>query len=241
MMCSTWFQVIHRKFLHPSHLPRLQHIVELYLYVETRIGSLYLTNMTEIFSSTCCRQLSQMLLAVIFFNSSEYLLAVAIHGRSNVTLKSLLISKNYLLAMAFSVLEYFVEIILFPGWKELWWISNVGLALVVIGETIRKVAIITAGQAFTHVIKIYHEEHHELVTHGIYRFVRHPSYCGFFIWSVATQIMLCNPVSTAAFAFVAWRFFAQRIPNEEYFLMQFFGSKYEAYARQTPSGVPFVK
>ncbi|XP_021300311.1 protein-S-isoprenylcysteine O-methyltransferase B-like [Herrania umbratica] len=195
----------------------------------------------ETLSYTACRQLSQMFLAITFFHSSEYILAIAIHGRSNVTLKSFLISKNYLFAMILSLLEYFLEIVLFPGLKEHWWISDTGLAMVVIGEIIRKLAIITAGQAFTHVIKVYHEEHHQLITHGVYRFVRHPGYSGFLIWSVGIQIMLCNPISTIAFAIVVWQFFAERIPYEEYFLKQFFGSDYEDYALRVPSGVPFVK
>ncbi|EEF28069.1 protein-S-isoprenylcysteine O-methyltransferase A [Ricinus communis] len=197
--------------------------------------------MTEIFSYTACRQLSQMFFSISFFHGSEYLLAISIHGKSTVTLKSLLVSKHYLLAMLFSLVEYLIEFSLFPGLKEYWWVSNLGLVLVVIGEVIRKMAIITAGRAFTHLIKIYHEEHHKLITHGVYRFVRHPSYCGFFIWSVGTQIMLCNPISTIAFAVVVWHFFANRIPYEEYFLRRFFGSQYEEYARQIPSGVPFVK
>ncbi|KAE8727378.1 putative protein-S-isoprenylcysteine O-methyltransferase [Hibiscus syriacus] len=219
----------------------LNHLWE---YVVTSLPGLLIpssVSFTEISSYTACRQLSQMFLAVAFFHSSEYILAVAFHGRSNVTLKSLLISKNYLLTMIFSFLEYGVEIVLFPGLKEHWWMSNTGLALVVIGEIIRKSAIITAGRAFTHLIKVHHEEHHRLVTHGVYRFVRHPGYSGFLIWSVGTQIMLCNPISTVAFATVVWKFFAERIPYEEYFLKWFFGSDYEEYGRQVHSGVPFVK
>ncbi|KAG4939890.1 hypothetical protein AAZX31_16G195000 [Glycine max] len=197
--------------------------------------------MTEILSYTASRQLSQMFLAIAFFHGSEYFLAVVIHGRSNVTLKSLLISKHYIVAMIFSLLEYIIEIVLVPELKEHWVISDLGLALVLIGEIIRKMGILTAGKAFTHLIKIYHEEQHQLITHGIYSYIRHPGYCGFLIWSVGTQIMLCNPISTIAFAAVVWRFFAKRIPYEEYFLRQFFGTRYEEYARRVGSGVPFVK
>ncbi|KAL7250988.1 hypothetical protein ACSBR1_012917 [Camellia fascicularis] len=199
--------------------------------------------MTEFFNYTTCRQLLQMFLAIIFFHISEYILAIAIHGRSNVSCRSLLISKNYLLAMICSLLEYFLEVYFFSGLKEqYWWISDFGLVMVVIGEIIRKTAILTAGQAFTHLIKTYHdEEHHKLVTRGVYRFVRHPGYCGFFIWSIGTQIMLCNPISTIAFAIIVWKFFAKRIPYEEYFLRQFFGSEYDEYASQVPSGIPFVE
>ncbi|MED6138338.1 protein-S-isoprenylcysteine O-methyltransferase [Stylosanthes scabra] len=196
--------------------------------------------MTEILSYTACRQLSQMFLAILFFHTSEYILAMAIHGRSNVALSSLLISTHYILAMIFSLAEYVFEIVFFPHLKEYWVISNVGLALVVIGEVIRKLAILTAGHAFTHLIRIYQHEDHHLITHGIYRYMRHPGYSGFLIWSVGTQIMLCNPISVVAFAVVVWRFFARRIPYEEYFLRRFFKRYYVEYARKVGSGIPFI-
>ncbi|XP_057489247.1 protein-S-isoprenylcysteine O-methyltransferase B-like isoform X3 [Actinidia eriantha] len=205
------------------------------------IDKLHWAMMTEIFSYTACRQLSQMFFAIFFFHSSEYILAMSIHGRSNVTCRDLLISRNYLLAIIFSLVEYLIEIYFFPGLKELWWISNLGLAMVLIGEIIRMTAIVTAGQAFTHLIRVYHEEHHKMVTHGVYAYVRHPGYCGFFIWSIGTQVMICNPVSMIGFAVVVWNFFARRIPYEEFFLRQFFGSEYDEYASRVPSGVPFVR
>lgn len=195
----------------------------------------------DMFYNTAGRQLSEMFLAICFFHTSEYFLAVTIHGKKNVTLNSLLISKHYVLAMLFSLLEYLVEYLFFPGLKEYSWLSNLGLALVLIGEIIRKMAILTAGRAFTHLIKIHHEEHHNLVTDGIYSFVRHPGYCGFLIWSVGTQIILINPISTVAFALVVWRFFAGRIPYEENYLRRFFGNEYGRYAQRVPSGIPFVK
>ncbi|KAL8052599.1 hypothetical protein ABFX02_05G015500 [Erythranthe guttata] len=198
--------------------------------------------MTEtLISYTACRHLSQMFFAVFFFHCSEYILAISIHGKNRVTLKSLLVTKAYALAMICSLIEYSLEIYFFPGMKENWSISNTGLCLVFIGELVRKLAVITAGKSFTHLIKKYHEESHVLVTHGVYEYIRHPSYFGFFVWSVGTQIMLCNPFSTLAFALVVWGFFKRRIPYEEFFLRQFFGSEYEVYARRTWSGIPFIE
>ena len=78
------------------------------------------------------------------------------------------------MAMLFSLLEYFIESFLFPGLKEHWWVSNLGLAVVIVDEIIRKTSIITAGQAFTYLIRINHEEQHKLINHGIYRCVQHP-------------------------------------------------------------------
>ncbi|KAI3682478.1 hypothetical protein L1987_82484 [Smallanthus sonchifolius] len=197
--------------------------------------------MMETFNDSAHRQLSQMFYTLFFFHVSEYLLAIACHGKSKVTTESLLISKDYILAMMFSVIEYLIELYYFPKLKENRLISNFGLFMVIFGETIRKLAILTAKRAFTHIIRRYHEEHHKLITNGVYGIVRHPGYTGFLIWSVGTQIMLCNPVSTVAFAIITLSFFYSRIPYEEFFLKQFFGLEYDAYMQRVPSGIPFVK
>ncbi|XP_042485172.1 protein-S-isoprenylcysteine O-methyltransferase B-like [Macadamia integrifolia] len=197
--------------------------------------------MAHIFGNTALRQLSQMFATTIFFHSSEYILAIAIHGRFNITLSSLLISNQYMLAMACSLLEYIIELVLLPGLKEYWWVSNTGFVLMVIGEVIRKSGILTAGRAFTHMIRIRREDHKNLVTHGIYGSIRHPGYCGFFIWATGTQVMLCNPFCTVGFILVLWRFFSERINFEEHYLRKFFGSQYVEYSRRVPSGLPFVK
>ncbi|KAJ1272629.1 hypothetical protein BS78_06G218000 [Paspalum vaginatum] len=187
------------------------------------------------------RQAWQFAAALAFFHGSEYVLAASFHGRQNVTATSLLISKQYVLAMGFAMLEHLTEILIFPEVKEYWFVSNIGLLIVLIGEIIRKLAVVTAGRAFTHVIRIHYEDQHRLITHGVYRFMRHPGYSGFLIWAVGTQIMLCNPVSTVVFTLVLWRFFSRRILYEEFFLRQFFGSEYEEYARRVHSGLPFIK
>ncbi|KAJ6833490.1 protein-S-isoprenylcysteine O-methyltransferase A-like isoform X2 [Iris pallida] len=191
--------------------------------------------------SIATAQLSRFLGAIFFFHGSEYALAVAFHGRSNVSLGSLLVSKEYVVAMACSLMEYLIEYSLFPELKNHWWFCNFGLLMVLLGEVIRKTAIITAGRSFTHNIRIYYEDEHELVTRGIYRFMRHPSYCGFFIWATGTQVMLSNPICIIAFMAVTWKFFSKRIPYEEFFLKQFFGNEYAQYAQKVPSGIPFLK
>ena len=71
--------------------------------------------------------------------------------------------------MACDLLEFWAEIALFPELKEHWQVSNIGLMMVLLGEVIRKSAIITARRSFTHNIRVFYEEGHELITHGIYR------------------------------------------------------------------------
>jgi hypothetical protein len=47
---------------------------------------------------------------------------------------TLLISKQYVLAMGFALLEHLTEIFSFPEVKAFWFVSNIGLLMVIIGE-----------------------------------------------------------------------------------------------------------
>eukprot|EP00878_Enallax_costatus_P021571 GHUV01022848.1.p2 GENE.GHUV01022848.1~~GHUV01022848.1.p2 ORF type:complete len:145 (+),score=25.53 GHUV01022848.1:146-580(+) len=108
-----------------------------------------------------------------------------------------------MLAMIAGLAEYAVEAILVPATKQQWqWVSYLGLVLVLAGEVIRKTAMVTAASSFTHDIARERRDKHVLVTTGIYRYVRHPGYLGWFLWSIATQLLLVNPVCTVGFTYV---------------------------------------
>ena len=81
---------------------------------------------------------------------------------------------------------------------------------------------------------------HRLVAQGPYAHMRHPGYAGWLAWSVGTQLLLANPLCTAGFAAVSWRFFRARIQAEEYYLGRFFGPDWEAYRAVTRSGIPGI-
>jgi len=74
-----------------------------------------------------------------------------------------------------------------------------------------------------------------------YSFLRHPSYSGFFIWSLGSQILLGNVVCFLAFAVTLYRFFADRIRCEEQHLLKFFPKDYPIYRRTCFSGIPFIE
>ena len=77
----------------------------------------------------------------------------------------------------------------FPFLKEFSTISCIGLALCIGGEILRKAAMFTAKRNFNHVVQSQKSEDHELVTHGVYGLCRHPSYAGWFYWSIGTQVL----------------------------------------------------
>jgi protein-S-isoprenylcysteine O-methyltransferase len=75
---------------------------------------------------------------------------------------------------------------------------------------------------------------------GRYKFLRHPSYVGFYYWAVGTQLLLGNPLHTVLFAIAAWMFFHRRIPYEEESLMRLFPDEYPGYVASTYIGIPFL-
>lgn len=58
---------------------------------------------------------------------------------------------------------------------------------------------------------------------------------------VCPQVLLCNPVCVVGYALASWRFFRERIEEEEITLIHFFGEEYLEYKRKVPSGLPFIK
>ena len=182
---------------------------------------------------------------MIFMSTFHFLefFATLLTNPSNLSVDSFLLNHSYAYGIAAisSWLEYGVELWAFPNIKASS-LSVVGVLLCLFGDGIRKAAMFNAGQSFNHIIQGTKRNDHELVTHGVFSIVRHPSYLGWFFWSVGTQVILCNPVCCVAYAIASWKFFADRIYVEEFMLLRMFGDDYANYQKKVPiTGIPFIK
>jgi protein-S-isoprenylcysteine O-methyltransferase len=179
------------------------------------------------------------------FHYLEFL-TTALTNPFNLSVDSYLLnhSVQYGLAAMASWIEYAVEIWAFPSMKTLniFGISGMGVFICLFGDSLRKLAMFHAGQNFNHIVQGTRSQEHELVTYGVFSLVRHPSYVGWFLFSLGTQLILCNPMCFTVYGIVSWRFFAERIYVEEYILLQFFGDEYSKYQESVPyTGIPFIK
>lgn len=181
------------------------------------------------------------LLALSFFHLSEYLITLLSNYKS-LNLKSFLInhSLEYNIAALASWIEFFIEVYFFPEMKNFPLMWTIGTFLIIIGEIVRKLAMHTAGTNFNHLVQSKKSTDHVLVKHGIYSIFRHPSYFGWFYWSIGTQILLANPVCIIAYTYTSWMFFKSRILSEEFYLIRFFGSEYIEYCKRVPIRIPFI-
>ncbi|SCU95131.1 LADA_0G13718g1_1 [Lachancea dasiensis] len=204
--------------------------------------------------------LAMGLLTYTFFkNFNVYVLAISIFhfleffvtARFNpgkVTSDSFLFNngKAYIFSHLFAMTEALVQCLFFPRWKSSFYskahliISLLGFLLIIMGQYVRTMAMVTAGKSFSHHVKQTRNSDHVLVTTGIYGWFRHPSYFGYFWWALGTQLWLLNPLSFVMFAVVLWRFFDARIEYEERYLVAFFGLSYKDYTTKVGTGIPFV-
>lgn len=100
--------------------------------------------------------------------------------------------------------------LLFPAWCSRF-LMVLGLGMMIVGQGARSVAMAHAGTSFNHTVQKFKLRGHVLVTGGIYGFLRHPSYFGFFWWALGTQLVLGNVVCLVGYSAVLWRFFMLRI------------------------------
>jgi len=112
-----------------------------------------------------------------------------------------------------------------------------GLAMFVVGLTIALIAVGTLKRFYASTLVIRRD--HQLVVHGVYRFVRHPIYFG--------VIIICMGVP--AYAASLYGFLAMsalipivlnRIRMEEGLLTEEFGDTYRSYQQATKKLIPFV-
>lgn len=179
-----------------------------------------------------------LLYGVIFalYHLTEFVLHRYIHGRFEYS--SLLFSIPYALAQLTLLVEYLLihSYFLTPPW--VFFIGGFGILL---GLGFRWIAMLTAHKSFHHVIQTTRSHSHHLVTKGPYKLVRHPSYLGWYLYSLSVPLFLGTPVSLFLFAGIGWYFFKQRIAYEEEWLISFFGDAYRSYKTHTPSGIPFIR
>lgn len=77
----------------------------------------------------------------------------------------------------------------------------------ILGEGLRILAFFTCKSNFTHLVRFTRVKEHKLITIGVYSVFRHPSYTGYFYFSVFSQILIGNIVSSVLFFVVLSRFF----------------------------------
>jgi protein-S-isoprenylcysteine O-methyltransferase Ste14 len=81
---------------------------------------------------------------------------------------------------------------------------------------------------------------HELITRGVYRYVRHPMYSAFFLWAVAQALLLPNWIAGFSGIVGFGTLFLFRVGREEQLMIEAFGDQYRAYMARTARVIPWI-
>jgi protein-S-isoprenylcysteine O-methyltransferase Ste14 len=112
-----------------------------------------------------------------------------------------------------------------------------GIILIAIGLTIALVAVFTLRRSYSSSLVI--REDHQLIRHGIYRYVRHPVYSGTCVALFGMPLCLSSLFGLGIMLLVI-PLFLNRIKIEEALLIEEFGAEYESYRETTRKLIPFV-
>ena len=81
---------------------------------------------------------------------------------------------------------------------------------------------------------------HALITHGVYRYVRHPMYSAFWMWAIAQALLLPNWLAGLSGIAGFGTLYFCRVRNEERMMQAAFGAEYEDYAARTKRIIPGI-
>jgi protein-S-isoprenylcysteine O-methyltransferase Ste14 len=122
-----------------------------------------------------------------------------------------------------------------------WWVLDgdavrwLGVSLYLTGGALRIWPVFVLGRRFSGLVAI--QPGHELVTDGVYRIIRHPSYLGACILMSGWALAFRSGVGLILAALIIPPLLA-RIRSEEALLRAQFGEQYEAYCRRTARLIP---
>ncbi len=112
-----------------------------------------------------------------------------------------------------------------------------GVLLCVVGGALRIAPVFTLGERFSGLVAL--QPGHELVTDGLYRRIRNPSYLGLLVGTLGWSLAFRSLVGVLLTALLIVPLIA-RMRAEEALLGEHFGAAYAAYRARTWRLVPWV-
>ena len=119
------------------------------------------------------------------------------------------------------------------------WSSVVGILLLIVALWLLGKARSTIGHNFSPRMEIGDKQ--TLVSRGVYQYIRHPMYAGFWLWGIAQPLLLHNWIAGFAMLATFVPLYWARMPREEQMLLGHFGEAYRKYMEQTGRVFPRIK
>lgn len=149
-------------------------------------------------------------------------------------------------AFVISATSVFVFALILTAWDfiyvqkatlQLGAVNALGLILFCAGVVLRVVARVTLGRHYSYGLRIL--PNHKLITHGVYRHVRHPISLALLIYSPAIPLIFGSFYGFLVMLGLV-PLILYRIRIEERMLIEKFGDVYRGYMKKTKRLIPFI-
>lgn len=127
---------------------------------------------------------------------------------------------------------FYIRKLMLPTYFE-----KIGMLIMVFGICIRIKAVLTLKKSFTLNVQISKEQ--QLVTDGMYKFVRHPAYTGSILSLLGLSIILKNLFAILIVLICSLVCYKMRINVEEAILQTYF-KEYKKYKKNTYKLFPYI-
>lgn len=117
-------------------------------------------------------------------------------------------------------------------------VTVLGSLIMFSGILVRVFAVLSLGKYFRTTVMV--QKGQKLVTTGLYKYIRHPSYSGTLITVLGFGTVLDNWFTVCAMLVVMCIGIAHRVRVEEDVLERNFGTEFLAYKKRTKKLIPFV-
>jgi protein-S-isoprenylcysteine O-methyltransferase Ste14 len=134
------------------------------------------------------------------------------------------------------------DLIILQGLRIQFYSMAIGVALVIVGGSIRAISRMTlrkAGFGLANSARLRVVEKQKIITNGIYEHIRHPLYLGEMMRNVGFAIAAYSLYGFIPII-IGNALLLFRIDIEERMLVEEFGMQYEEYIRSTKKLVPYV-
>jgi protein-S-isoprenylcysteine O-methyltransferase Ste14 len=113
-----------------------------------------------------------------------------------------------------------------------------GTMMLIAGAVLRRHCFNALGRFFTGTVIVSRDQ--RIVQHGVYRFVRHPSYTAAFLMFTGLGLALGSWISVAILFLIHCYLYGIRVAVEEKALLETLGEPYREYMSRTTRFIPFV-
>jgi len=152
------------------------------------------------------------------------------------TLEILLLSLLFVGMLVTPLIYVFTPFLSFADYQFPSWVGWTGVVVFTIGLWLFWRSHADLGRNWSYTLEL--RKGHQLITSGVYKYVRHPMYAAALMLGVAQVLILHNWIAgwSSLVSFVALYFL--RVPHEEQMMLNHFGEEYQSYMNRTGRIIP---